>query len=392
MLQLDVRTIVFLVGLLATTTGIVLMLLVLTGRFDRWLKYWGISNLSTGSGILLLAFRDIIPDFYSVVIANMLVILGYFLLMATTRRMHHRPLRWRTHFLFLALLAVLFLLMQDGSQYYAERTALSALACGYYALHIAKVTMIIARKEDISSAYIVTGIFMTTAIVFGIRMLAGLTHQLGGDTLFAPGGINMWILLLAAMMGPLWNMSMLLMIMERINRSWIGRALRDPLTAALNREGLKAAVESNTMRRYADTHPITALLLVDIDHFKQVNDTLGHAFGDHLLRSFANIVHHQLRSSDLFARHGGDEFVIILPSSSEKEARDIGERLQRIFAQTSEKLLKPHGIVVTLSIGIATTSSNELAKSLQVLMEQADSALYQSKSHGRNRITSVQLA
>ncbi|MGY1488382.1 diguanylate cyclase [Methylobacillus pratensis] len=391
MLQLDVKTIYFLVGLFATTTGVVLSILAMTGRFDRWLKYWGISNLCTGSGILLLTFRDIVPDFYSIVVANMLAITGYFLLMATAQRLHHRHMSWRPHLLFLGLMAGLFLLMQDADYYYGERTALSSIACGYYALRVAKITQRIGREEDIVSAYLVSGIFTLAALVFGMRVLAGLTHHLGGESIFSPGGINMWMILLAAGIGPLWNMSMLLMIMERINRNWIGRALRDPLTAALNREGLRAAVENNTMRRHSDDHPFTALLLVDIDHFKQVNDQLGHAFGDKLLRSFADIVHHQLRSSDLFARHGGDEFVIILPSSGEKEARDVAERLQKAFAQATDKL-KHDGLAVTLSIGIAVTASEQLGSSLHKLMEQADSALYQSKHHGRNRITAAQAA
>ncbi|ABE49154.1 MULTISPECIES: GGDEF domain-containing protein [Methylobacillus] len=389
--QLDVKTIYFLVGLFATTTGAVLSILALTGRFDRWLKYWGISNLCTGAGILLLTFRDIVPDFYSIAVANMLVIIGYFLLMATAQGLHHRNMTWWPHLLFLGLIAGLFLMMQNADSYYNERTALSSVACGYYALRVAKITKQIAREEDIVSAYLVFGIFTLAALVLGMRILASLTYHLGGDSIFSSGGMSMWVILLAASIGPLWNMSMLLMIMERINRNWIGRALRDPLTGALNREGLKRALENNTMRRHSDSHPFTALLLVDIDHFKQVNDQLGHAFGDELLRSFADIVHHQLRSSDLFARQGGDEFVIILPSSGEKEARDVAGRLQNAFAQETDRV-KPDGLAVTLSIGIAVTESDQLSGSLHQLMARADSALYQSKHQGRNRITSAQAA
>jgi len=392
MLQLDVKTIYFLVGLFATTTGLVLFALSTTGRFDRWLKYWGISNIATGSGILLLTFRDIIPDFYSIVLANMLAIIGYYLLMATTQRLYHRRrIAVKPHLLFLGILTVLFILMQDADSYYAERTVLTALTCGFYAYCVAKSTFRIARTEDITSAYLVSGIFTMATAVFAMRAIAGLTHHLGGESVFASGGINMWTILLAAIIGPLWNMSMLLMIMERINRNWIGRALRDPLTSALNREGLKAAIENNSMRRQSDAHPVTALLLVDIDHFKQVNDKLGHAFGDQLLCTFADIVHNQLRSSDLFARQGGDEFVIILPASGEKEAKDVAERLQNSFAHATEKL-KQDGLSITLSIGIAVAASDQIAHSLNSLMEQADSALYQSKHHGRNRITSAQAA
>lgn len=392
MLQLDVKTIYFLVGLFGTTTGCVLFALSTTGRFDRWLKYWGISNIATGSGILLLTFRDIIPDFYSVVMANMLAIIGYYLLMAATQRLYHRRrVAVKLHWFFLGILTLLFVLMQDAEHYYAERSMLAALACGFYSYCVARSIFRIARKEDITSAYLVSGIFTLATIVFGLRVIAGVTHHLGGTSVFASGGMNMWTILLAAVMGPLWNMSMLLMIMERINRNWIGRALRDPLTSALNREGLKAAIEGNSMRRHSDAHPLTALLLIDIDHFKQVNDKLGHAFGDQLLCTFADIVHNQLRNSDLFARQGGDEFVIVLPASGDKEAQDVAERLQNSFAHATEKL-KQDGLSITLSIGIAVAASDQITHSLNSLMEKADSALYQSKHHGRNRITSAQAA
>ncbi|MCB5191707.1 GGDEF domain-containing protein [Methylobacillus arboreus] len=391
MLQLDVKTLYFVLGLLATTTGMVLVALSLTGRFDRWLQYWGISNLATGGGILLLTFRDLIPNFYSIVMANMLAILGYFLLMTTTHHLQQRQISWKPHALFLGLLGVLLMLLQDSNHYYTERTILTAIACGFYAINIAKITRNIAQEEDISAAYLVSGIFTFVALSFGLRILAGLTDQLGGDTIFAPGGMNMWMILLAATIAPLWNMSMLLMIMERINRNWIGRALRDPLTAALNRAGLNAAVENNALRRRSDTHATTSLLLVDIDHFKQVNDKLGHAYGDQLLRSFADMVHTQLRGSDLFARQGGDEFVIILPGSGEKQGYEVAERLQKAFAHAATKL-KNTDIMPTLSIGIAVTQSDTLPHSLQKLIEQADAALYQSKHSGRNRVTSVQPA
>ncbi|MCB5184770.1 GGDEF domain-containing protein [Methylobacillus gramineus] len=388
-MQLDVKTIFFLTGMLTSTTGLVLWGLAMTGRFDRWLKYWGISNLSAGAGILLLTFRDQIPDFYSIVLANMLTIIGYFLLMVTARRLYRRKVAWQPHLLVLAVMATLFLMMQDSDQFYFERTAISAAICGFYCVLISHTTLAIAREENISSAYLVTGIFSVTALAFGLRMLAALTHHLGGESVFAPGGINMWMILLAAIVAPLWNMSMLMMIMERINRNWIGRALRDPLTSALNRAGLSAAME-NAVQGYSDKS-YTALLLVDIDHFKQVNDKLGHAYGDELLRMFSDMVRSQLRGSDLFARQGGDEFVILLPGSGEKEGREVAERLQKAFTQSIWKM-KTAEIAPTLSIGLAVTKTDQLPQSLHNLLQQADAALYQSKQGGRNRITTVQTA
>lgn len=387
-MQLDVKTIFFLTGLLVSTTGVVLWGLSLTGRFERWLKYWGISNLCAGAGILLLTFRHLVPDFYSIVVANMLTITGYFLLMVTIRRIYHHEVVWRPHLILLVSVGIFFTILQDSSQFYAERAAIGAIVCGFYCALVCRTTLAIARDEDISSAYLVTGIFAISSLIFLVRAVAAATNQLGGPTVFAPGGINMWMMIIAAIVAPLWNMAMLLMIMERINRNWIGRALRDPLTSALNRAGLNAAMENNALRRRADNHSLTALLLVDIDHFKQVNDRLGHAIGDQVLRTFADMVNQQLRGSDLFARHGGDEFVIILPGSGEKQGYEVAERLQKAFAHATMKIRSAE-TYPTLSIGIAVCPSEQLPHSLHHIMEQADAALYQSKHQGRNRITSV---
>ena len=128
-------------------------------------------------------------------------------------------------------------------------------------------------------------------------------------------------------------------------------------------------------------------MMVDIDFFKGVNDTHGHAAGDEVLRTVAGIIKQTLRESDIPARYGGEEFAVLLPFTHLDEAKVVGERLRKAIENTSitinqgsedEKQIK-----VTISMGLAEFDSTE---SGEALFERADKALYNAKSNGRNQI------
>lgn len=122
-------------------------------------------------------------------------------------------------------------------------------------------------------------------------------------------------------------------------------------------------------------HDPLALMLFDIDHFKRANDTLGHQAGDDLLKRVARAGIEHLRASDIFARYGGDEFVILLPHTRAAEAAVVGERIRQSVAAAGG---------VTISIGVAELLSGE--DSLDALIQRADEALYRAKHEGRNRL------
>jgi len=126
-----------------------------------------------------------------------------------------------------------------------------------------------------------------------------------------------------------------------------------------------------------------SVLLVDIDHFKLLNDTHGHAAGDEILRVFANAVRGQLRSGDFLARQGGDEFAIILPNVGVREAVRVAERIRGVFKDALAEFGNLPG-PPTLSIGVA---ENDLrGRSLDQLLAEADEALYRAKRLGRDRV------
>lgn len=158
-------------------------------------------------------------------------------------------------------------------------------------------------------------------------------------------------------------------------------AHQDFLTGALNRRGMDAALAQEFER--ADKHgtPLT-LAMMDIDHFKKINDTLGHSTGDVALTHLVKIVKSIIRSTDVLARYGGEEFIIILPGTKEDDAIEIIKGVQRdltknFFLHNNERVL------ITFSAGVAERFSNE---TVNEVLPRADAALYQAKQTGRNRV------
>lgn len=159
-------------------------------------------------------------------------------------------------------------------------------------------------------------------------------------------------------------------------------ASHDQLTSAMNRAAFRAAVSAFG----PSTNPVS-LLLVDLDHFKQVNDTFGHAAGDEVLIIFARRARACLRSQDLFGRIGGEEFAVLIPGCGADEAVAVAERIRRALADEPVLLRSGRTIGVTVSIGIATATS---VTDVDPLFLEADHALYAAKHGGRNRVQLAQ--
>jgi diguanylate cyclase (GGDEF)-like protein len=157
----------------------------------------------------------------------------------------------------------------------------------------------------------------------------------------------------------------------------------DTLTGLFNRRWLEHVYERESTRCAFNEQPL-AMLMLDVDHFKDYNDRHGHLAGDYALCLVAHTLRSQLRPKDSMARFGGEEFVILLPEVSLDEARAIGERL-RMSLEQIDSFYSPLGALpgVTVSLGVAEM---HLQESLQGLLRRADEALYRAKQHGRNRL------
>ncbi|MEP1470340.1 MAG: GGDEF domain-containing protein [Halieaceae bacterium] len=162
-------------------------------------------------------------------------------------------------------------------------------------------------------------------------------------------------------------------------------ATEDPLTRLLNRRGLGDALHVSlaAAARHGYT---TSAIMVDIDHFKQVNDSFGHDVGDHVIQLVARILTRMCRSSDVVARTGGEEFLLVLPNTDLAAAKSLAERI-RVSIGEFPLLVDQQRIQVTASLGVSCASGQA---DLDLLYQEADRAMYLAKRGGRNRVASVE--
>jgi diguanylate cyclase (GGDEF)-like protein len=161
---------------------------------------------------------------------------------------------------------------------------------------------------------------------------------------------------------------------------------KDALTGALTRAHLDKCLTS-AFEQAIENQECLTLVFADLDKFKSVNDTYGHQAGDMVLRSAAQLLESKLRGTDSVGRYGGEEFVLILPKAPEQAAEMVCERILKAFRETVHETSSGHRITVTISLGIATYTPEHSYSSISDLLQDADQAVYYSKAHGRNRVT-----
>ncbi|WP_068830665.1 GGDEF domain-containing protein [Pseudomonas sp. BMS12] len=180
--------------------------------------------------------------------------------------------------------------------------------------------------------------------------------------------------LLASLLFPLRN--------ALLYRSALQSALRDPLTETGNRIAMNQALQREIDLARRNLQPLSVLML-DIDHFKAINDRFGHGTGDEVLKAIAASLKDSLRNIDMVFRYGGEEFLVLLSNTSREAAQMVGERL-RLAVLGLQYLVEGQALELSISLGCATLLPGESTDSLQ---RRADNALYVSKREGRNRLS-----
>ncbi len=159
-------------------------------------------------------------------------------------------------------------------------------------------------------------------------------------------------------------------------------SVTDPLTGLYNRRGLETLSEHELLRARRNNQPVSVIVL-DIDHFKKVNDTFGHPVGDEVLRELSIRLRDSLRNQDILARYGGEEFAILLPDCNAEMAFSIANRLRKLF---NHQPVKTTAGAVSITISLGVVVKEQVRQSLPELVDQADAVLYRAKQNGRNRV------
>ena len=173
------------------------------------------------------------------------------------------------------------------------------------------------------------------------------------------------------------------MMQARSEWNLLQQSIVDPLTSVLNRRGLEQAIERELARCHRYGEGLTIAML-DLDHFKEMNDKYGHTAGDAILVSVAQFLTNRIRETDVVGRFGGEEFVLLFPHADISQVRPILEQLCRDFSESVAQLPSPD-VRVTASFGVSSTSEGRTTEAGDLLRE-ADIALYQAKKNGRNQV------
>lgn len=377
-MSLDVSTLFAVTILTSAVAGCLLLLSWLQSREVMALAYWGagflLGSLATG----LLTARGAIDDFWSIDVGNAVLAAAYGVIWRGVRVFNgRRAPMWSA--LAGAGLWIVVSQFEPLSTLPRLRVTVMAIIVVTYSL-MAAVDFWHARSESLISRWPVIVLLVTHAAMYMTRIpFAGtLPWPLPEST----GDISPWFTVLvfetilhvfcvAYLFGSLAR--------ERIVLWYKRASLVDPLTEVANRRAFMVNGERILRRARSDEHQV-ALLAFDIDRFKAINDTYGHAMGDRVLIAFCRVVVASLRPHDFLGRIGGEEFACVLPRTSFGEAKAVAERLRREFAavafQAGERTLS-----ATVSIGVAMLDS-DLASGLAA----ADAALYRAKIGGRNRV------
>lgn len=305
-------------------------------------------------------------------VGNGTLVLGFLLFHVGFRRFLHRPVPWRLMVVLygMSLLLIAWYEWMDPS--YRMRVALITAIIGV--VHVASLRVLWRQGSQRLPVRMVQATLVLHLCVLLIRMFTVLSEPRAGSmwnassiqTLYIGGYVVASLLL---------SVGVLLMATDRVRTELEHMATHDALTAAFNRRAILDLCAQEHMRsvRYGDPF---SLMMLDLDHFKLVNDTYGHQHGDNVLVHFADCVRAALRSCDRFGRYGGEEFLVLLPNTTREAALTVA---QRIHAALSAG----HPLDCQVSIGVASWCGPN--DSLHAMLSRADVALYQAKSQGRNQ-------
>jgi diguanylate cyclase (GGDEF)-like protein len=345
----------------------------------RALAWWGSAYLLGGFAVALWSVEDRLSPPAPFGLANGVLFLACGMIWTAARMFHGRRVLWGS----MAAGATLWLLacvMLESMEHAAPRMLLSSLIASAYTLLTAGELWRERRKDVLHRWPAVLVPTLHAAVFLAPVVLAGLMPGRPGASASrwaALFGLEVVLYVVGS------AFIILVLAKERRLRMHQDAAFTDDLTGALNRRGFFAAAERVLAQHMRKRAPLSVLIF-DLDHFKSINDRFGHAIGDAALKVFATTAMRTLRSADVFARFGGEEFVVVLLGGL-AEARAAAERVRRTF-ETAARTVEGCSLAATVSVGAASAAADA---DIRVLLAAADGALYRAKAKGRNRFEGV---
>ena len=357
--------------------------LMLAGAWTQFrespaLLWWAAAHFVQSIGIGLIAYGSASGVPLAQAIGGWLTSVSPMLVWAGTRTFVRRPV-WPL------LLGASFAAWLVVGVLFGGRSSQTVMVAGFllWIAGLAAATWELwrARSEPLRSRRPLMAFFMLHAAIFCGGVYDAIHRQLLHDVLPA---LSSWFGLIhveALVYAFATSLCMVVMCKERSEQRYITASRIDALTGIANRGAFFAGAERLLNRCRADHMPLSVIVF-DLDRFKSINDTHGHAVGDRVLSTFVNAARGVLRPNDFFGRQGGEEFAVVLPGASVETAHAIAERVRQAFADICREL-DGRPLLTTVSAGVAAA---EPTGDFSSAIEAADRALYRAKNRGRNRV------
>lgn len=344
-------------------------------------RFWGGAALLISLGAAISILREFVPPLIPLLFAGTSVIAACCLINAGVQTFYGLPVTWRRH---IGIVGGSFAVISFFIWYQSAPMRVLAFSAGLAIAIGITVRFVLSRPECANNpgaklTGTIGGVLLGAVILRAVLLLT----QLGGEAnlvRFTP--VQTVLVLILVFLSIAWNFGFLLMAIDRLRAEVEQLAMIDDLTGVANRRQFLARLTDECARSDRTLEPFV-LLLIDLDGFKSINDGHGHAAGDACLRHFSNAIQERLRVGDLFARMGGDEFCVVLPSTTLREGEVVARQLVEA-SRTTRIDWNGIRIPLTSSIGVAQWTL-EIGKVAHSLVVAADGALYTAKFGGRDR-------
>lgn len=347
---------------------------------------WALGLVLHAATYLLYGLRGQVSDWFSIVLANTLLASTFALVLAAVHEFQQRALPWLRMVLPVLAMALLFALFMDD--YRARIMVVGVLA----PLQLSMALWSLWRPHppaQLRGAALFTAGLALEVLLLGLRGVLVATRDIPANGLMYGDAMQSATFMAAFAVVLMISLGFILMAKDRADAENSYHARHDPLTGLLNRRALVQSAHRD-LAHAVRMHEPYAVMMLDLDHFKAVNDHHGHQAGDCVLRHMAELLSARLRRQDMAGRYGGEEFLVLLPGTALHDAVVLAETLRASLEQSPCRH-EGRPIAVTVSIGVSGGRPQQV-EDWDLLIRRADQALYAAKAAGRNRVECLALA